>query len=211
MSTSSSSWGLATVVVGGVALIVVGATGGGSSASSLNDASRLSAPLPVAGAAAVAPVPTAQSMGPSTIAVPSLGMTAGIGRATMQDGELTPPLDPGVVGSWSGSAPLDAAAGEVTLTGHVNYGNLGPFAFGRLAELAPGELVYTTDAQDKQTAWRIDSVKARPKSAGVDPAAFNGTSGARQLALVTCGGRFDAASHSYEANVYVLAHSVPAG
>ena len=206
VSSSSSSLGLTAVVVAGAVLIVVGATSGGSSASSLEDASRHAAPLPAASAARINPVPTTQTMGPSSIAVPTLGVVAGIGQSSLQGDELTPPLDPGVVGAWSGSAPLNGATGEVTLAGHVNYGSLGPFAFSRLAELVPGDLVYTNDANKKQTAWRIDTVTARPKSAGIDPAAFAGPTGTRELALITCGGVFDTAAHSYEANVYVMAH-----
>lgn len=207
-SSSGSSWGLGLAAAAGAGvLIFVGAQSGGSG---LDDGKRLDAPLPAAAVSDVASTASLQQgLGPSSIAIPALGVTARIGAATLENGLLTPPLDPGEVGSWQGSAPLDSTSGEVTLAGHVNYGGMGAFAFGRLAELHPGEMVYTTDAHDKQTAWRIASVVGRPKAAGVDPAAFSGTSGPRELSLITCGGTYEAASHSYDNNVYVTAVPVP--
>lgn len=207
-SSSGSSWGLGLLAAAGAGvLIFVGASSGGSG---LEDGKRLDAPLPAAALADVASsVSFQQGLGPSSIAIPALGVTARIGGATLENGLLTPPLDPGEVGSWQGSAPLDSATGEVTLAGHVNYGGMGAFAFGRLAELHPGQVVYTTDARSKQTAWRIASVVGRPKADGIDRAAFAGPAGPRELSLITCGGTYEAASHSYDNNVYVTALPVP--
>ena len=173
--------------------------------------SRLPAALPGSAAPTVTVAPTRQSgMGPLTIRIPALNVTAAIGTATVSEGVLTPPRQPDVVGAWTGSAALDATSGEVTLAGHVNWAGMAPFAFGRLAYLQPGDLVYTTDRTGAQTAWRIVTVTARLKNQGVDPAAFIGPRGPRTLILVTCGGTFDAGAKSYEANLYVTAHPVAA-
>jgi hypothetical protein len=80
-----------------------------------------------------------------------------------------------------------------------------PFAFGRIAHLLPGNLVYLADRRGRQSAWWVTRVIARPKNAGVDPAAFAGPAGSRELVLVTCGGEFDPAARSYQDNVYVYA------
>lgn len=167
---------------------------------------RLSAPLPHPRVGGVATVPTWQrGMRPLAIRIPALGVTAAIGTASVDAGVLTPPREPDVVGAWAGSAALDARTGEVTLAGHVNWAGMAPFAFGRLADLAPGDLIYTTDHSGAQSAWRVQSVRARSKSQGIDPAAFAGRRGPRMLTLITCGGKFDASAASYEANVYVTA------
>jgi hypothetical protein len=83
------------------------------------------------------------------------------------------------------------------------------FAFGRLAYLHVGDLVYTAGRHGAQTAWRVIGVTARPKADGVDLGAFAGSRGRRSLALITCGGAFDASSSSYEDNVYAYASPVP--
>lgn len=115
---------------------------------------------------------------------------------------------PTEVGLWSGSAALDAGSGEVTIVGHVNWRGMPPFAFGRLAHLHDGDLVFTSDPHGSQTAWRVRQVFARAKSGGVDPTAFAGPHGPRQLVMITCGGAFDVRAGSYLDNVYVRA--VPA-
>jgi hypothetical protein len=149
-------------------------------------------------------------LGPEQIRIPAVGVTAFIGAAaTDAAGDLVPPVSPDIVGEWSGSAGLDAARGEVTLAGHVNWSGLGPFAFGALARLLPGDLVYTAGADGTQTAWRVTAVFALPKSRPLDRGAFAGRAGPRRLALITCGGGYDVATRSYDDNVYVLA--VPAG
>jgi hypothetical protein len=169
---------------------------------------RLAGPLPAAAASPVTVTasPTRQTgLGPSSIRIPSLGVTASIGAATVVNGVLTPPRIPNEVGAWAGSAPLNGTTGEVTIAGHVNWAGMAPFAFGQLARVHPGDLVYTTDASAAQTAWRVVSVAARPKTQPIDANAFAGTKGTRRLVLITCGGAFDSASSSYDDNVYVYA------
>lgn len=145
----------------------------------------------------------------NSIRIPVLGVTAAIGSASLSNGILTPPRIPMVVGAWAGSAPLNAATGEVTLAGHVNWAGMAPFAFARLAYLRTGDLIYTTDNRGNQSVWRVTAVTARSKDAGVDPNAFAGTHGPRLLALITCGGTFDTADNSYDQNIYVTARPAP--
>jgi sortase (surface protein transpeptidase) len=165
-----------------------------------------SAPIATSAAARATQNPAPQSgLGASSIRIPVLGVTARIGAATVTNGVLEPPKAPDVVGAWAGSAALDAADGEVTLAGHVNWTGMAPFAFGRLADLHAGDLVYTTDAQGAQTSWRVNAVVARPKSNAIDASAFLGQSGPRKLVLITCGGSFNSSEESYNDNVYVTA------
>ncbi|MFC4591888.1 class F sortase [Sphaerisporangium corydalis] len=202
---------LPALIAAGVILVVVGGT---------RRAEPPPAPLPdpAPGAAAKAAAPRSHGERPavrhqpglraSSIRVPALGVTARIGRAEVEDGVLVPPRVPGEVGMWAGSAPLEAATGEVTIAGHVSWGGMAPFAFRRLARLRPGQLIYTADAHGRQSAWRVTEVTALSKRAGTDPTAFAGPAGPRRLVLITCGGAFDASARSYDDNVYVFA--VPA-
>ena len=82
---------------------------------------------------------------------------------------------------------------------------MAPFAFGRLADLQVGSVIYTTDSHDALQEWTVVSVLSRPKSEPVDNAAFMGPGGRRELALITCGGAYDPYDHNYLSNVYVFA------
>ena len=142
---------------------------------------------------------------PATIAIPALGVTASIGMASLSNGVLTPPRVPTEVGMWPSSARLGSSTGEVTITGHINWAGMPPFAFGRLADLRVGDAIYTTDHAGAERTWVVASVLSRPKSEPVDAAAFKGTTGPSELALITCGGAYDPYDHNYLSNVYVFA------
>ncbi|WP_261567350.1 class F sortase [Frankia gtarii] len=200
---------LAGIMLAGIALVVLGwPARPAPMAAPLPEAGgpRLPGPSPEFGGASTVRLPRHQPDLPaSSLRIPALGVTATIGRATEDNSVLTPPRAPTEVGLWSGSAALDADSGEVTLVGHVNWRGMPPFAFGRLAYLHAGDLVYTSDARGAQTAWRVQRVFARAKAGGVDPAAFAGSRGPRQLIMITCGGPFDIRARSYSDNVYVRA------
>ena len=109
---------------------------------------------------------------------------------------------------WASSARLGSSTGEVTIAGHINWSGMTPFAFGRLADLRVGDTIYTTDHAGAMRTWTVASVLSRPKTEPVDAAAFMGTAGPPELALITCGGAYDPYDHNYLSNVYVFA--VPA-
>jgi len=154
----------------------------------------------------VGPAPTRQSgLSANSVRIPQLAVTASVVTTKPVHGVLTPPVIPNVVGEWNGSAPLDATTGETTLAGHVNWAGMGPFAFGKIAYLHPGDLIYTTDSTGKISNWRVSTVTARVKIQPIDTAAFAGARGPRTLVLITCGGQFNATDKSYDDNVYVYA------
>jgi len=168
---------------------------------------------PTSDVSSVAPSTTSSTQGsappahmaPDSINIPALGVTATIGMASLDDGVLTPPRVPTEVGRWPYSARLGATTGEVTLAGHINWMGMAPFAFGRLADLKVGNVIYTTDSNDAIQSWTVASVLSRPKSEPVDDAAFMGPGARRELALITCGGAYDPYDHNYLSNVYVFA------
>jgi hypothetical protein len=145
-----------------------------------------------------------------TVVLPAQHVRAPIGVCQIVQGGLEPPADVHRTCYWAGGAPVGAGTGTTVLTGHINYVGQGTGAFGNLARLHAGQLVYTSGADAKVTRWRIMRVRHRPKTKGVDPAAFAGRSGARRLYLISCGGAFDASELSYVDNIYVLATPVSA-
>ncbi len=171
------------------------------------------APLPPASPTSAAPAVPARPPPrgvPSTVSIPAIDQLAvPVVPATVEREVLAPPADVRVAGIWTGGATLDASAGTTLLVGHVNYAGQGVGAFYDLASVAPGSAINTSGDTGAVTAWTVTAVDAMAKHAGVDPAAFAGPAGERRLVLVTCGGRFDARTGSYESNVYLWA--APAG
>jgi hypothetical protein len=143
-----------------------------------------------------------------TVQIPVQHVRAPIDVCQIVQGGLEPPTNVHRTCYWAGGAAVGAAQGTTVLTGHINYAGQGTGAFGNLAGLRAGQLVYTAGADGTVTRWRIARVKHRPKTKGVDTAAFAGRSGPRRLYLISCGGAFDATELSYVDNIYVLATPV---
>lgn len=154
------------------------------------------------------PVPPSRVplLAPNSVAIPVQHVRAPVvSYCQIISGGLEPPSDVHQVCYWAGGAGVDDTAGTTVLTGHINWVSQGTGAFGNLGALHRGQTVLTSDAQGKVTVWRIARVEHRPKRLGIDPAAFVGHGGPRQLYLVSCGGAFDPAELSYVDNIYVRA------
>lgn len=168
---------------------------------------------PTSAAATPTPARTSATPAPSTlaadsIAIPRQHVVAAIDVCQIVNSELEPPADVRRTCFWLGGAPVTATVGTTVITGHVNWVGQGTGALGRIDELHAGDTVVTTDSRSRAQRWVIRSVVHRPKTLGIDTAAFAGRAGSRQLYLITCGGAFDADARSYLDNIYVRA--VPA-
>jgi hypothetical protein len=181
-----------------------------------------SAPLPPTTALAIAPTPIAPPASSTTtileVPVPVRhGVPLTVSIASMRQGdvpivdavvggdELMPPADVHVVGIWTDGAGLAASAGTTLLVGHVNWVGQGDGAFYDLSAVAKGATISTVDAEGIETQWTVTATEVTAKTAGVDPAAFAGPTGVRRLVLVTCGGPYLSAIHSYADNIYIWA------
>jgi hypothetical protein len=208
----------AVTATAGVDLVLI-ATDGGNPARAV-----ARAPAPAAETPQVVPMPSStQSVVPPAPAAPALPRRAGnsveipgqhvrapiIDYCPIINGGLEPPADVHQVCYWAGGAGIGDRAGTTVLTGHINFVGQGTGAFGELAALRRGQMLYTSDARRTVTAWRIIRVEHRSKDLGVDPAAFVGQHGPRRLYLISCGGAFDPTDLSYVDNIYVQAEPVP--
>ncbi len=146
-------------------------------------ASRHSAP-----AAADAAAATADQVAVARVArirVPAVHVDAAITAEPVVAGFLKVPSGRGTTGWAAASAPLEAAAGRTMVAGHVAVGGASG-AFARLAQVHPGDAVYTWDGHGRLRGWRVSALRAYPKQAL--PWNLWGTTGTRRLVLVTCGG-----------------------
>jgi hypothetical protein len=149
---------------------------------------------------------------PYRIEIPKLGATAAIVDVNvLNNSELDVPLNPKVVGWWKGGAKPGAAKGTAILDGHINYAGV-EGVLAQINILNPGDQVYVYGFRSDKTKTRltftITGVRTYNKQRLPYQQIFDQTSVSR-LALVTCGGPFDASTGNYEDNIVAFAVPTP--
>ena len=145
---------------------------------------------------------------PVTLALPRPGVRADVLPVVTTDGVLGVPADPADVGWWTGSARPGAPAGSVVIDGHVDSAVNGLGALAVLADVRTDDVVTVTNQAGTTYTYRIYARQVYSKHQPL-PAALFATAGPARLVLITCGGRFDEATRSYDFNVVVLASPAP--
>ena len=139
---------------------------------------------------------------PRTVRIPALKVSAPVEPVAVErNGDLTIPSRPDRIGWWIGGAALGSATGTVLLAGHVDAADAGPGALYRLEKLAMGSVV-EVDSADLRYSYRVVARRVYRKTDLPDNLFDRG--GRPTLALVTCGGSFEA-GRGYERNVVVYA------
>lgn len=184
---------------------------------------RVTPPTPSGSEAPSTPAATAPPVlssaprsAPVSIRIPAIGVSSKLGPSrglnpdgTVNDAPLSGPI-------WSlpwwydrGSAP--GQAGSAVILGHVDSalgaGHLGVFF--HLGELKPGDAISVTLQDGTTSDWTVISTALYPDQNFPDSVVYAHT-GPPRLRLVTCGGNFDPATHSYESAVVVTATPDPA-
>ncbi len=157
-----------------------------------------------------APVASA-ALSPNRIVIPRLRAVAPIVKVgTTPDRELEIPQNPKVVGWWSPGAKPGARKGTAILAGHINYAGVDG-TLSRIGTLTPGDEVdiYGTHNAGHKTMvkFAITGVRTYHKTALPYQQIFDQGSVGR-IAIVTCGGPFDASTGNYLDNI--VAFAVPA-
>ncbi|MBL1080461.1 class F sortase [Streptomyces actinomycinicus] len=150
---------------------------------------------------------------PQRVDIPRLGVQAPVvDRGLDARGAVDPPPydQPGVVG-WYGAGTAPGAAGAALLVGHVDT-TTRPAVFYQLSTLVRGETVRVVRSDGKVAVFTVDDVSVLPRE-GFDARRAYGPHepGRAELRLITCGGTFDRAGHSYTANVVVSAYLTGTG
>lgn len=154
----------------------------------------------------------ADIVSPNRIEIPKIHAEAPIVPVgTTPDGELDVPLNPKHVGWWQYGAKPGATKGTAILAGHINYnGVTGPMA--TIGKLNPGDEVFVFGTQNAdrlhEVRFRVTGVRTYHKTHLPYKQIFDQKSIGR-IAIVTCGGPFDAATGSYLDNIVVFAVPEP--
>ncbi|TVL89215.1 class F sortase [Streptomyces sp. SAJ15] len=121
-------------------------------------------------------------------------------------GVAPPPYDrPGAVG-WYRGGPSPGSSGAAVLVGHVDTDSR-PAVFYHLSAMKPGEKVRVGRSDGSVAEFTVEEVEVI-SYARFDPRRVYGPRAAHraELRLITCGGAFDRARHTYTANVVVSAY-----
>jgi hypothetical protein len=155
-----------------------------------------------------APSVVADIVAPNRIEIPKIHASAPIVPVgTTSDGELEIPLDPRTVGWWRYGAKPGATVGTAILAGHINYGGV-TGSMAEIGKLNPGDEVLVYGKQNAQrkheVRFTVTGVRTYHKTHLPYQQIFDQKSVGR-IAIVTCGGPFDASTGNYLDNIVVFA------
>jgi LPXTG-site transpeptidase (sortase) family protein len=159
------------------------------------------APAPAEPTAAQATVPAVSR--PTRIRIPSLNVDANIIDLGLQsDGTMQVPPDAKDAG-WYTRSPSPGETGPSVVVAHVNWkGTDGPFA--HIDQLKAGDTVDVEHDNGTVATFTVDRVETFPKDDYPSDQVYADTADP-ELRMITCGGSFDTAAHSYRDNVVVFA------
>lgn len=144
---------------------------------------------------------------PNRIEIPKLKAQAPIVNVgTTPNGELDVPLDPRVVGWWSPGAKPGARKGTAIFAGHINYAGVDG-SLAKIGSLKPGDQVYLFGGlagKKTEIKFKITGVRTYHKTRLPYKQIFDQQSVGR-IAIVTCGGPFDASTGNYLDNIVAFA------
>ena len=140
---------------------------------------------------------------PVAVSIPKLGVQSRLVDLGLDaDGAMEVPQDPAGAG-WFSGGPAPGALGPAVIAGHVTW-NGAPAVFHRLGTMRRGDQVTVTRKDGKTAVFTVTRVARFSKSRFPSRAVYGPIDHAG-LRLITCGGTYDAARHSYLDNVVVFA------
>jgi sortase (surface protein transpeptidase) len=161
-----------------------------------------------AGSAAPAPdsSPARAAPAPVSLTIPAIGVhTKLIRLGITRQGTLQVPTSTSVAGWYTGS-PRPGEIGSSVIAGHIDSYR-GPGIFYRLRGMRAGERIYVRRANGSLAVFSVYAVRQYPK-AHFPTGKVYGPAPDAELHLITCGGTFDYATHSYLSNVVVYSTEI---
>jgi len=145
---------------------------------------------------------------PTSVKIPKIGAESSlISVAVTTDGKISvPSVHTPMQAAWYKLSPVPGEIGPAIVLGHVD-GDKKPGIFYKLKDLAPGDEVDIDRSDGKHLKFVVDHVMQVPKDQFPQDAVY-GNSSKPELRLITCGGAFDHAVHSYKDNIVVYANLV---
>lgn len=153
----------------------------------------------------IAPVRADVPVIPQELIIPAIGLDTKILQVDLNSQRLVdvPPAD---VGWYMGSAK-PGNPGNAVLQGHVKNFDLSPGIFSRLAEVQPGDDIYTVDSAGKKVHFKV-AVNDLVDAAAFPVEKVYGATGDTHLNLITCAGSYDAQKQDYTMRTVIYAQLV---
>lgn len=114
-----------------------------------------------------------------------------------------PPVEQPMQAAWYKFSRIPGDPGPAIVLGHVD-GNKQPGIFNRLNELVVGDEILIERKDGKTLRFLTTRKEQVPKDQFPQDAVY-GDSTEPELRLITCGGAFDKAAHSYKDNIIIYA------
>ncbi|GLW10487.1 hypothetical protein Misp01_56150 [Microtetraspora sp. NBRC 13810] len=163
------------------------------------------APPPLPAVQAPPPVKTAKATRPTRLSIPHIGVSAPLSSLGLQKNREieVPPLNERNLAGWYRLGPVPGEIGPAVIVGHVNN-RQGPAVFSRLREVKRGDKIKVSRSDGRTVEFTVDGVEQVSKSTFPTNRVYSNLNDA-SLRLITCGGVFNPAKHSYTDNIIVYA------
>jgi hypothetical protein len=186
-----------------VVLLALLAAGCGSASTAAAPGTTAATPTATASTAAPATPAAAPVVTPTAVTIPAIGVRSPLVALHLDaTGALVPPASYAVAG-WYTGGPTPGDPGPAVIAGHIDSTS-GPGVFYRLRDLRAGDEVDVDRSDGVLARFTVDAVREYPKGQFPTDAVYGPAPGV-SLRLITCGGTFDYAVHSYRDNVVVFA------
>ena len=144
---------------------------------------------------------------PTRVQIPAIGVDAPLVPLGLRsDGTMEVPVDFEAAG-WYDDGPRPGEFGPSVIAGHLDS-EVGRAVFYLLSKLHPGDEIRVPRADRRASTFVVTRVERFDKQEFPTEEVFGPTI-EPELRLVTCGGSFDFARHSYRANTVVFASLKP--
>lgn len=144
-----------------------------------------------------------RSPSPLHLTIPSLGVSSRLVRLGLnEDGTVEVPTAPETAG-WFRLGTVPGQRGSSVILGHVDSVD-GPAVFTGLSTMRSRDRVLVALSDDTLVTFEVTGVETYANADFPADRVYAGTSRARELNLVTCGGEYDAQLGGYQSNVVVF-------
>jgi hypothetical protein len=196
----------AAVLASGLGVLAL--TGCGSGTEEAPPAAATATPTSASPTTVAGPLLMAASA-PVRVQIPAIGVDSELIDLGLQaDGTMEVPAE-GFPAGWFTGAPTPGEQGPAVLAGHVDWGG-SPGVFYDLRNVVAGNEITVSRADGSTAVFRVSEVGQYSKDAFPTAAVYADLDHAG-LRVITCGGDFDHAAHSYEDNTVVFADLIATG
>lgn len=207
----------ASLAAGVILIIVALSSGGGGEKEPLAIGAPLPTRVPVATATATAATtpnetpeatpgpqgdPRLAALGINRVVIPAIGVDAPIVVLGVHpDGTMASPSGPNAV-AWYTFSARPGEIGNVVLSGHLDYINVGAAVFWRLSELRPGDELQLVMEDDTLVRYVVESLNEYDETTAPVQDIVGPTAN-ESITLITCSGSFDPTNLHYNRRLVV--------